>query len=331
MAPARTGRRLNPEEDVVGGSILPLVAFVLLVAIAVAVLAVVSTPSPATSDGDDGRADPQPLLGAPSARRARRHLDRVTVLAWLTFAAATGVSWLLVLDTGPGAGLVAALAPAAIGTLFLLVHLLGEITWPRPDGPVRRATLRHRQARHVIGTGLAVWAGTLGTVLVATLLATGFTADADGRAVSRTWPAGSSSAGPYPGWHYAVPLLGATAVVVLLTGLVLRLVVLRAAVDGAHEEDDLALRRSSGARVLAGAQLVLGLTAAGVLLVTGSAVRSIGLTPSGAGGPSGGPLAAVGTVLALAGPAIGLTSAVVAVVALVRSGARVAAPATVRG
>ncbi|MBU4336245.1 MAG: hypothetical protein KJ548_06700 [Actinobacteria bacterium] len=324
MAVARTSPP-GTEEAIVGGSIFPLVTFMLLVAIGVAVLAVVSTPSPTPADGIEGPAAPQPPLGTRSAQRARRHLDRTTVLAWLSFAAATGLSWLLVLTTGPAAGVVAALAPAAVGTLFLLVHLLGEVTWPRPTGLVRRATLRPRRTRQVIGTGLATWSGALAALLTVLLLAGGLTADADGRTVSRTWSDGSAAAGPYPGWPYAVPLLGATAVVVLLTALVLRLVVLRAAVDDAHERDDLALRRSSAARVLAGAQLVLGLTCAGLLLVAGLSIRSIGGAPYDTSMPSGGALTVIGTVLALMAPTLGLTSAVVAVVALARSGAR---PAT---
>lgn len=311
-----------------GGSILVLATFVLLVAIGVAVLAVLATPSPAPA----GTAEPAagPPTGTGGARRARRHLDRATAAAWLVFAVATGLSWQLVLTAGAGAGLVAALAPATVGALFLLVHLIGEVTWPRPDGPVRRATLRPRRTREVIGTGLATWSGVLAALLVVTLLTTGLTADAGGRAVSRAWSDGSASAGPYPGWRYGLPLLVATAVVVALTVLVLRLVVRRAAVGDADEQDDLALRRSSASRVLAGSQLVLGLTAAGVLLVAGLAIRSVGAAPYG-DDPTGGSLGALGTALTLTAAATGLTSAVVAVVALVRSGPRPADAGTVRG
>ena len=312
-----------------GGPILVLATFVLLVAIGVAVLAVVVTPAPApavTAEPAAGRP-----TGTGAAQRARRHLDRATAAAWLVFAVTTGLSWQLVRTSGSAAGLVAALAPATVGALFLLVHLVGEITWPRPDGPVRRATLRPRRAREVLSTGLATWSGVLAALLVVTLLTTGLTADADGRAVSRAWSDGSASAGPYPGWRYGLPLLVATAVVVTLTVLVLRLVVRRAAVEDADEQDDLALRRSSASRVLAGAQLVLGLTAAGVLLVTGLAVRSIGAAPSGGDDPTGGSVTALGTALALAAVATGLASAVVAVVALARSGARAATAGAVQG
>jgi hypothetical protein len=306
-----------------GGSIFLVATVVLLAAVAVGVLAAVSTPRPAPTAGLEPATASAPI-GSPAAMAARRHMNTATVLAWLGFAFASVLAWVLILSTGRAAGMVAALAPAALGTVFLLVHLLGELTWPRPDGAVRRAVLAPRSTRQVVGTWLAGWSAAVGLLLVALLVTGGLTADETGRSVSWTSPTGDAagSAGPYPGWPFAGPLLVATALVAALTVLVIRLVVQRAAVADTHPLDDLALRRSSVRRVLAGVQLVLGLTAAGVLLVAAGSLSSLGRSAQEmSGGVSGRTLAMVGSTGIWAALLLGLASAVVAVVALARSGA----------
>jgi hypothetical protein len=314
-------RHLTPE-DLMGGPILLLAPLMLLIALAVAVLAAVATPRRGGPVGSPAPTASVPL-GSPAAIRARRHMNVATGWAWAAFAAATALAFLLLSRVaGDTTGLVATLAPAAIGVVFLAVHLLGELTWPRPEGSVRRAALHPRSARRVLGTLLVAWTGALALVLVVLLLVGGLTAGTSGRSIEWTSPDGLrvSSASPYPGWSLAIPLLVATAVVVVLTALVLRLVVARAAVADTHELDDLALRRTSAARVLAGSQLVLGLTSAGVLLLVSSTWHSLVATVELNGAdatrlPSQG-LSAAGILLAFA---IGLASSVVAVVALARS------------
>lgn len=314
-----------------GGPILLLAPLVLLIALAVAVLAAVATPRRGATVGSPAPAASAPL-GSPAALRARRHMNVATGWAWTGFAAAAALAVLLVTHVHLliTTLIVVALTPAAVGTVFLLVHLLGELTWPRPDGSVRRAALHPRSARQVIGASLVTWTGALALVLVGVLLVGGLTADRPGLSVTRMSADGltTASSGAYPGWPLAGPLLVATAVVVVLTVLVLRLVVARAAVADTHELDDLALRRTSAARVLAGSQLVLGLTAAGVLLLVSSTwhslVATIELNGADATGLPGEGVSAAGIALAFA---IGLASSVVAVVALARSTLPVPPPA----
>ena len=144
-----------------------------------------------------------------------------------------------------------------------------------------------------------------------TLVVTGLTADGDGRRLATTTALGSGSTGPYPGWPYALPLLAATAVVALAAAGVLRLIARRPAVVDAAPAWDLALRHLSAHRVLRGTQLTLGLLLAGVLVVTGGAVRGIATCCSPAEGTAPLP-AALGVTLGLLGFAVAVAAAVLA-------------------
>lgn len=228
------------------------------------------------------RRSPDPSQGAGAARR---HAGVVHALAWV-LAAVTPIVLTLtapaVFSAGPSglyaglyAGVVVGLVPTAFGVPFLVTHAAGELTWPRPTGRVRRAALVRRTARDVAPPLLrrALWSWA--AVLVVTLVASGLLAD-EGRHITRVFPGGSSTASPFPGWFYGLPLLAATALVLLAAEGVLQLVARRPAVMDAAPEWDSGLRRLSAHRVLRGAQLVLALTAAGVLSVAGSAVASAG-------------------------------------------------------
>jgi hypothetical protein len=201
------------------------------------------------------------------------------------------------------------------------------LTWPRPSGPLRRAPLTPRTVRTVAPVGLRrltwVWAGGLAMMLVACGLASG-----NGRDIERVWDAASSgAAGPSPGWFYGGPLLVATAVVVVATEVALLLVTRRPAVTDTAPADDLALRTVSARRVLRGAQLVLAWTLAGVLLVAGTALRSVGtIEVDGVGRTSGG-LVAGGTALLLLGLAVAVAGPLMMLLTTVAVPARGAAPA----
>ncbi|MGV8976906.1 MAG: hypothetical protein ACOH17_02580 [Cellulomonas sp.] len=209
---------------------------------------------------------------------ARRHAGGIDALAWVGLVAALVMIQALTpsLTGGLGTGLLIGLTPALAGAIFLAVQSVGELTWPRPSGPVRRAPLTPRTVRTIAPAGLRRltwgWAGGLALVLVACGLAPG-----NGRDIEHVWDASSSGgAGPFPGWFYGGPLLAATVLVLAATEVVLRLVARRPAVADTKPTDDLALRTLSSLRVLRGTQLVLTWTLAGVLLVAGSALRSVG-------------------------------------------------------
>lgn len=293
--------------SVVVVAVLALLPFALAVAVAAVVIGLAHRPG-----ARDRATSPSSALVA-----ARRHAGGIDALAWVGLGAALVVLQVFAtsLTSGLGTGVLIGLTPALAGVTFLTVQSVGELTWPRPSGSVRRAPLTPRTVRTIAPVGLRRvtwgWAGGLALVLVVCGLASG-----TGRDIARVWDASSSgAAGPFPGWFYGGPLLAATAVVVAATEVALRLVARRPAVVDTTPADDLALRALSSLRVLRGAQLVLAWTLAGVLLVAGSALRNVGTieidgvarTSVGliAGGTS---LLVLGLVVALAGPvAIGLT------------------------
>ncbi|KAE8765407.1 hypothetical protein [Georgenia thermotolerans] len=223
---------------------------------------------------------------------ARRHENRTSALA---LAGGLVVAVLLLMADGaalpgPPGGLTAvSLLGAAL--VALLVHAVGELTWPRPVGAVRRASLRRRTMRDIGGRRAVLLGGTAALMALAIAIF-GLTADATGRAVPHpvTPVAGggyvTGASGPYPGWAYGLPLLAALAVVLVVCAGVLRLVVRRPAVAGTREEDDLALRRTSARRILGAVQLFVGGTLAAVLLVAAAALGNAGWTPAawGVGG-----------------------------------------------
>lgn len=246
---------------------------------------------------------------APSqaAAAARRHGTRVAVAAWLVPGA-------LVLLVGPvmvylnprlGSGVLTGLAPALLGLTYLAVHAVGERTWPRPAGPVRRAALVHRRVSDVAPGWIRWTVHGLAVATVAVLIACGATGATDGRSLERTWFDGETftgaTASPYPGWRYALPLLVAVALVALAAEGVLRLVAGRPAIVDADPAYDAASRRLSAQRALRGAILVIGCTLGAVLFVAGVALQGVELRALGAGS----------TVLGLL---VGLASLVLAVV-----------------
>lgn len=216
---------------------------------------------------------------------ARRHEDHTALASLLGVVAAvvllvTGTSGPLLHLDPPG--LLGALSLTAGAVIFLAIHYVGQYTWPRPVGHIRQASLRRRSIRQLAGRRAVLLLATA-AVLTCALAIFGLTADDSGRAVphlitSEAAAQGSlgGASGPYPGWPYALPLLGAFAVVLLATFLVLRLVARRPAVAGTRDADDHALRLTSARRVLGGAQLFLGGTGAAVLLLATVSLNSAG-------------------------------------------------------
>lgn len=279
--------------------VVVLVVVALPLAIGAALIAVLARrPDPAPSD---------------AAAAARRHSAAVNVLALSCLFASMAVG--LGILTGSPAdarqGVYLGLVPAAAGLAFAAVQGLGELTWPRPSGTIRRAPLTRRTAADVAPRWLRRVTWTWAALTVVLLVAAGLASD-DGRRITRTFTDGSAASGPFPGWFYGVPLLLATVAVLLASDSVLGLIARRPAVMDAAPEWDLGLRRTSARRLLRGTQLVLGWTAAGVLFFGGAAVHNVGLGGSVNGISTGSTgHAAAGIALMVLGAAVWLASTTV--------------------
>ena len=272
------------------------------------------------------------VLAAANAVRSRRHPARSVLQAALLHERTTSVvAGIIALGliayvvspaglphlTGVTAtpGLLVALSPLVAVAMLLVVRVIGELAWPRPRGAVRTAPLARRTVRGLGEWRLSLYLSTAALTAVA-LVAFGTTAGEGGRRVDAPtlltpdgWTTGWS--GPYPGWPYAGPLLVMLAVVTLGVLGVLRLIARRGVVSGATAPEDDSLRRLGAAHVLAGAQLLVGLGAAAVMLT--AAVALYGADRTGAA-----------ALVFGVGSAIGITSVVAGLSVLVRT----ALPAT---
>jgi hypothetical protein len=187
-----------------------------------------------------------------------------------------------------------------------LVLALGELTWPRPEGALRRVRLRRREVRDVVPRRLLV-ATRVAWVATAAALAAGIVlADSSGRALTAVVTVDgvttTATASPFPGSFYAVPLLACLAVLALAVEATLRLVVNRPTVVDADEATDLVLRRASSHRVLRGGLAATLLTAGPTLVVASSAARVLGDGTSQP--PAAVAVLVLGVVVALAGLAV---------------------------
>jgi hypothetical protein len=280
-----------------------------------------------TDAGTDRPAWRPPATSVPAAfAAARRHAAVSTGLAWCALLA---TAWALQGTTrqvgGLTAGLLVGLTPTLAGAAFLAVHGAGELTWPRPTGAVRRATLAPRRVADLAPRGLRRFTWGVAVALLVVLAVGTLTASPDGRSVTIAHnDSVVASAGPYPGWFYALPLAVACVVVLGGSESVLRLIARRPAVTDTSTEDDHRLRRASCARVLAGVQCVLGGTLAGVLgfagLAAHNAARVDGVTTGDRLTPALRLVGTVGSAAALLGTVVLVTVLVVAVWTLVTSG-----------
>ncbi|WP_369135900.1 hypothetical protein [Modestobacter sp. I12A-02662] len=230
---------------------------------------------------------------------ARRHATALSgaavaagVLAALAVPFSDG-SW----GTGePGSGgreLV--LVPLAFGIAHTVVLTVGELTWPRPAGQVRRARLVHRGPLDAAPAWLVRVGGAAVGLAVLTVVAAALVADDDGRGISRSGELWARSSGPFPGWFYGGPALAGLALLIALAGAALRVVATRAAVVTADDRIEAALRRASAHRVLRGATAAVLLLTGGLLGVAGTAAHSLG------SGPTPSPLGPVGAAVAVLG------------------------------
>ncbi|WP_222264574.1 hypothetical protein [Modestobacter marinus] len=234
-----------------------------------------------------------------SVAAARRHATTASV-----GAVAAGVLAALVVPFSDGSwgtgepasgGRELMLVPLAFGIAHTVVLTVGELTWPRPAGQVRRARLVRRGPLDAAPAGLVRSAGAAVVLAVLTVVVGALVADGDGRGISRSGELWARSSGPFPGWFYGGPALAGLALLVALVGAALWVVATRAAVLTADDRIEAALRSASAHRVLRGATAAVLLLAGGLLGVAGTAAHSLG------SGPTPSPLGPVGAAVAVLG------------------------------
>jgi hypothetical protein len=269
------------EDDVALLPLLVLVAGVLTVSVAV-VVARHAPPSRETA-----------------VAAGRRHAARTAVAAMgLGIAAAVYVGAAQLGNSAPGGlGVTALLVPITFGVVHTVVLGLGELTWPRPEGEVRRARLVHRGLVDA-APRLLIRAGTAAAALtVVTLVGGALLADPSGRAFSYSSGPFTADASPFPGPFYGIPAGVGLAVLGLLAGAVLWIVANRPAVATGDDRIEAALRRASIHRVLRVTAGVPLFVSGGLLLTAGGALQSV--AGSSGGSPTFGPVGAGTAVLAL--------------------------------
>lgn len=212
---------------------------------------------------------------------ARRHASLTTVAALVlavVTAAGTGVATSLPgVLAGPDRNGVAALSvPVVFGLVHTVGLLLGELTWPRPEGDVRRARLARRglldaAPRWLVRVAGSALAGSLLVVVLGGLLAA-----PDGRSVGTSSADGQvrGAASPFAGWSYGAPAALGLLALAALSVAALWVVADRPAVVTADERIESALRRASAHRVLRGATASALVVGGGLLAVSGRSVRS---------------------------------------------------------
>ncbi|MFC8797531.1 hypothetical protein ACFT2C_07340 [Promicromonospora sp. NPDC057138] len=206
---------------------------------------------------------------------ARRHETRISAVAATTSIVIALALWIAA-ATWSQPGVLLGVAPFAAALTFSLARAVGEARWPRPTGEVRSAPLVRRSLGDQGGWRLPLLASTVAGLVVA-LVVFGLTAAGDGRSVERVLDAGreTHSAGPYPGWAVGVPALLVLALAVGATLVALRAVTRRPPIGLLSPEQDDAIRRTSAARVLAGAQLWVGVGAAAYLAFAAGALLRV--------------------------------------------------------
>ena len=225
-----------------------------------------------------------PVSTEATVAAARRHAAlTATAAVTLGLVAAIGTATSEALRSGrPGQlGVAVVLAPVAYAVVHTAVLAIGELTWPRPIGDVRRARLARRGVLDAAPRRLLMPAAVVTGVAALVIVAGGLLADPDGRTFTYTLGDGgvgtvSQSASPFPGWFYGRPAGLGLLVVVGLALVTLWLVANRPAVVTADDRIEGALRRASAHRVLRGALAALLIDTGGLLFIAGSALPDIG-------------------------------------------------------
>jgi hypothetical protein len=235
---------------------------------------------------------------------ARRHALVVSVTAVVVGLFVVG--WLLWAAADPGHGFpgsmsdAAAFAPLAFALGHTVVLAVGELTWPRPTGSVRRARLLRRRLADVVPRRLSRLALAATAAAVVLLVLGALLSDPDGRSISRAQGTETRGHGPWPGPHYGGVLATELVLLAAAVAVALWLVVNRPAVATDDERIETALRRASAHRVLRAPTAALLVLTGPLLALTGGGLSGVGYLPL-----------AVGTVSALVGLVLELSGLVV--------------------
>jgi hypothetical protein len=242
---------------------------------------------------------------------ARRHATQTAVAAILLGSLAAGYVGATELGNGSpgGLGVTSLLIPITFGVVHTLVLAAGELTWPRPQGEVRRARLVRRGLLDAAPAWLVRAATAAVTLATITLVGGALLADTGGRSISYGNPftTGLATASPFPGLFYGLPAGVGLIVLGMVTVVALRIVADRPAVATSDDGIESALRRASAHRVLRVAVGVPLFVAGGLLFVGGRSLHSVATSTV-----SSGLLDAAGAAASLIGGAAMLVGVVVA-------------------
>ena len=249
---------------------LPVGLLVALVAVAAVVVGVARRPT-----GMPAQAD-----------RGLRH-DRLVqglALAVAVLTAVLGGLWAMGSSTTRGGLAIPLAGELGAGIGYLAVLAVGQLIWPRPPGPQRRAQLAPRRVQDVTG----VWTSRLVTfpllVVVLAVLLPALLAPLDGPsagdgAIYRAgWDQPPSAVVtirdvlglPWPGMRYGFPVLIALLVLLVLAGVALRAVADRATVTDAGSAWDRVARATVARRITAVTAGVLAAVGGTLVLAAGS-------------------------------------------------------------
>lgn len=223
------------------------------------------------------RVDGRAVVALQAARR--RSLSAIGLALALL---ATGIATAQLAPAWLGVG--AALAPtlAGVGGLTLYAAIP-----PTQDTGVQTryaASLARRTPWNVAPRAALALLGTALLLLLALLVFTGATSSPDERgrfrAITFTSPLSSSTATPYPGWFYAVPLILGTVLLALAVWAALRRIATTASFPGEGLEALDSKWRSSSARIIVGlATAAVCLQLGGVALFAGTTMGTARFQP----------------------------------------------------
>lgn len=218
-------------------------------------------------------------------RRARRRAGTATALALTVM-----IAGLVVNGLAPRAlGLPVAVAPTLAACAALAFYGARPPQAPASDlGSVRTASLHARSARTVVAPRTAALGLALTVGYAALVVLCGITASADdsGRDRQIAFSSGDlgSTAGPYPGWWYGLPMLVSTLLLAVIAVVVAQRISSTPALPDATDHGADSVWRLLTSRMVLGIALAcLALQCGGTSLVAGSAMVRAALPGTAAG------------------------------------------------